>query len=314
MSGNFANLFSSQAYACLAGKMAEADGKPFPLRLQKYERNLFPDGENYYRLLDAADIRGRPAVYVAGTVNDDAIMELYNICSALVMEQCSSLHIVIPYFGYSTMERSSRRGEVVVAKNIARLLSSIPRSANGNFIYMLDLHSLGTQYYFEGAVRPVHLTAEPVIARMLTDIGSDVVLATADMGRAKWVQKMSGKLGLDSAYIMKQRLSGEHTEVVALNANVLGRKVIIYDDMIRSGSSVLNAAQAYKNAGAAEIYVAAVHGVFTDGAVDRLKNSGLIAGIRCTNSHPRACKMGDEAFLRVYDISPVLLSGLEIAD
>ena len=99
---------------------------------------------------------------------------------------------------------------------------------------MVDLHSLGTQYYFEGSIRPIHLTAEPLIRQMIADVGENPVLATADMGRAKWVQKMSGRLGLDSAYIMKQRLSGEQTEVVALNANVSGRRVVIYDDMIRS--------------------------------------------------------------------------------
>ncbi len=314
MSDKVANLFSSQAYAYLAEKMAGTSDALFSLCPGEFEHKLFPDGENYYRLLHSKDIINRPAVYVAGTINDAAILELYNICSALVMEQCSSLHIVIPYFGYSTMERSTKRGEVVIAKNIARLLSSIPRSANGNFIYMMDLHSLGTQYYFEGSVRPVHLTAEPVVARMLSDIGSDTVLATADMGRAKWVQKMSGRLGLDSAYIMKQRLSGTHTEVTALNANVFGRRVVIYDDMIRSGSSIINAARAYKDAGAAEVYVAVVHGVFIDGALQRMQDSGLISGVRCTNSHPRACQKDATGFLQVYDISPVLLSGLEISN
>lgn len=310
----FTNIFASADYSDLADNLIEKSGTEMNFRRGNYEHTHFPDGENYYRLLNAEEIRNRPAVYIAGTVNDQALMELYHICSALVMEQCSSLHIVIPYFGYSTMERSTKRGEVVIAKNIARLLSSIPMSAHGNFVYMLDLHSLGTQYYFEGSIRPIHLTAEPLIKQMLADIGEDVVLATADMGRAKWVQKMSGRLGLDSAYIMKQRLSGDKTEVVALNANVAGRKVAIYDDMIRSGNSIINAAQAYHHAGASEIYVITTHGVFIDGALEKMKSSGLIKGVYCTNTHIRAVQEADDKFLTVYDISPVLLSGLEISN
>lgn len=110
-----ANIFSSRPYAFLAEKIAAAPSE-IDFRLGKIEHTRFPDGENYYRLLEAREIRNSPAVYVAGTVSDAAVMEMYNICSALVMEQCSSLHIVIPYFGYSTMERASRRGEVVIAK------------------------------------------------------------------------------------------------------------------------------------------------------------------------------------------------------
>ena len=102
-----ANIFSSRPYAFLAEKIAAAPSE-IDFRLGKIEHTRFPDGENYYRLLEAREIRNSPAVYVAGTVSDAAVMEMYNICSALVMEQCSSLHIVIPYFGYSTMERASR--------------------------------------------------------------------------------------------------------------------------------------------------------------------------------------------------------------
>ena len=94
-----ANIFSSRPYAFLAEKIAAAPSE-IDFRLGKIEHTRFPDGENYYRLLEAREIRNSPAVYVAGTVSDAAVMEMYNICSALVMEQCSSLHIVIPYFDH----------------------------------------------------------------------------------------------------------------------------------------------------------------------------------------------------------------------
>lgn len=278
------------------------------------ERKKFPDGETGYRIHEAETIRCRPAVLICGTINDDAVLEAYNLASALVAEQCSALHLVMPYFGYSTMEQASRSGEVVVAKNVARLLSSLPSAPSGNFFYLVDLHSPGTQYYFEGSVHPVHMTTEPLISAELRRREDNPVLASADMGRAKWIQKLSGKLGLDSAFIMKKRLSGDKTEIIALNAEVKGRPVVIYDDMIRSGSSVLGAAQAYLNAGAASVSLITTHGVFTPGAVETIRRSGMIDSLVCTDTHPRALSAAAEnpGFVRILPIAGLLQSALRI--
>ena len=227
------------------------------------------------------------------------------------MEQCSSLHLVVPYFGYSTMERKVKEGEVVTAKNIARMLSSVPLSPRGNYLYMVDIHSLGVQYYFEGSMHAVSLTAQPLIKQILSGLGSNPVLASADMGRAKWVERMSKAMGLESAYLMKKRLSDTETEVIALNADVRGKTVAIYDDMIRSGTSIINAAKAYKNIGAAEVYVITTHGVFAGDAASRLQNCGAIKKIFCTNTHHNTSLLNN-SFIEVIDISPVLLEGLEI--
>lgn len=304
------NLLASQQYAYLKQNLLRS-GKFDDLAI---ETQVFPDGERYFRLTDSAELSGKPAVYICGTTDDTAILEAYNVCCTLVCEGCSELHLVIPYFGYSTMERAVKSGEVVTAKNIARLLSSIPLSAQGNFVYMMDLHSLGTQYYFENNIHPVHLTNEPVIDRMIADIRTtnpDVVLASADMGRAKWIENMSNRLGLDGAYIMKKRISGSQTVVEALNADVKGRDVIIFDDMIRSGGSIIHAAEAYKSIGAKDIYVACVHGVFVNGALERMQNSGLIKEVYCTNTHAKTQNIKND-FVKVYDISDVILNGLRL--
>lgn len=303
------NLLSSQSYDYLKKNLLSS-GK---FKDIKVEYSQFPDGEHYFRIKDAGCLRGKPAVYICGTISDEAIFEAYNICSALVREGCSSLHFIIPYFGYSTMERAVKTGEVVTAKNIAHLFSSIALSAMGNYIYMVDLHSLGTQYYFERSIHPVHLTAETVIDKIIADIQKkckNVVLASADMGRAKWVEKLSNHLEIGSAYIMKKRLSGDKTVVEALNADVNGKNVIIFDDMIRSGSSIISAAKAYKSIGAKDIYAVCVHGVFVDGAIDELKKSGVIKGVYCTNTHAHAQQIKDK-FVHVYDMSDVLLKELK---
>jgi len=278
------------------------------------ESKTFPDGEHYYRIIHPEKISGKSAVYICGTTDDVAILEAYNVACTLVQEGCQSLHLVIPYFGYSTMERAVNSGESVSAKNIARLFSSIPISAIGNYIYLVDLHSFGVQYYFEQNIHPMHLTTDPIIDKMINDIRKNkknVVLASADMGRAKWIEKISGRLNMNSAFIMKKRVSGVETEVLALNANVKNKDVILFDDMIRSGSSIIHAAEAYKSIGAKNIYVVCVHGVFVDDSIEKIKESGVIKAVYCTNTHPKAQNIQDD-FVKVYDMSDVILEGLKV--
>lgn len=302
------NILSSKPYSYLKENILKNSDMFNNVNI---ETNTFPDGEHYWRIENPTQIQGKPAVYICGTINDDAIFDAYNMCCTLVKEGCSELHLVIPYFGYSTMERAVKDGEAVTAKNIARLFSSIPTSAQGNHIYMMDLHSLGTQYYFEGNMHPVHLTSWSVIKNIISDLGQNSVLASTDMGRAKWIEKMGNELHMDTAYIMKKRISGSQTEIVALNAEVKGRDVIIFDDMIRSGSSIIKAAEAYKNSGANNIHVICVHGVFVNDAIERFKNSGIIKSVSCTNSHPNVFANIDN-FYKIYDISTAIIDGLNI--
>lgn len=302
------NLLSSNQYKYLKKSILNKDVRFFDI---KVETKTFPDGEHYWRIEKPEYIRGKPAVYICGTTDDSAIFDAYNMCSTLVREGCSELHLVIPYFGYSTMERAVKHGEAVTAKNVAVLLSSIPTSAQGNHVYMLDLHSQGTQYYFEKSMHPIHLSTYQVIKKMIADCGSNMVLASADMGRAKWIEKMGNELSMPTAYIMKKRISGSKTEIVALNAEVKGKDVVIFDDMIRSGSSIIKAAEAYKSVGANRIFVVCVHGVFVDGAVEKFKKAGLIEKIHCTNTHVNALHLKDD-FVKVYDIGQVIIDGLDL--
>ena len=93
-----------------------------------------------------------------------------------------------------------------------------------------------------------------------------------------------------------------------MNADVAGRQVVVYDDMVRSGSSLLNAAEAYREAGASDVACVTTHGLFPGSALKRIKESGLISRVVCTNSHPRAVELAEQAdgFLGVRSISRVL--------
>ena len=276
-------VFSIVDYEAFAAELAQLAAAP----LGTIERDSFPDGEHYLRVDD--EVNDRDVVLVGGTCDHEATLELYDLACALVESGASTLTLVVPYFGYSTMERASKHGEAVMAKNRARLLSSIPSAKLGNQILLLDLHTEGIPHYFEGTIRPFHVSAKPVIERLVKDLaGERFILGSTDAGRAKWVASLANSLGMPAAFAYKRRLSAEETEVAAVSTSFSGETVVIYDDMIRTGSSLIGAARAYRDAGAGKIFAIATHGVFPAGALERMQDSGLFEAIGVTNSHRNA--------------------------
>ncbi len=269
------------------------------------EERPFPDGERYLRVLD--DSVGRDVVVLGGTVNDADTLTLYDLACATVGAGARSLTLVIPFFGYQTMERRVRLGEVVIAKTRARLFSSIPPAGLGNRVVLVDLHSEGIPHYFSGEVRPVHLSARSLVIEVIRRVGGEeFVLGATDAGRAKWVESLANDLGVEGAFIFKRRHRDGTVEAAAMNADVGGRKVVIYDDMIRTGGSLIAAARAFLEAGASSTAAVATHGVLPGEALERLAASGLFTHIVCTDSHPRAHELAGVSGLEVISIAKLL--------
>lgn len=294
-------IFSTRSYAELGARVAELARLP----IGTVDTKLFADGERYLRL--DSDPAGRDAAVLGGTVSEADALELYDLACGVVEAGARSLSLVIPYFGYSTMERPTRPNEIVTAKTRARMFSSIPVPGSGSRVLLLDLHTEGIPFYFEGALRPVHLSARPVALRALQGLSAEVVACT-DAGRAKWVERFANDLGLPAAFVFKRRRE-EGTEVTAVSAQVSGRRVVIYDDLIRSGGSLLGAARAYREAGAVSIAAVATHGVLPGDALQRIRGSGLIEKLVITDSHPRAAAVRGD-FVEVVSVAPVLAAAL----
>jgi ribose-phosphate pyrophosphokinase len=153
------------------------------------------------------------------------------------------------------MEQAVKRGEVVTASSRAAPRPSLSPAA-GNRVLLLDLHAEGIPHYFEGEVRAVHVYGKPLVmeaARRLVPSG-DFVLASTDAGRAKWVESLANDLHVPAAVVLKRRLPDGSTEIASRAASVEGKDVIVYDDMIRTGGSLLHAAKAYRDAGARRLF------------------------------------------------------------
>jgi ribose-phosphate pyrophosphokinase len=276
--------------------LSTVSGRPFADRLAAHlgipvgvvEREEFPDGERYLRLglVDRFDLVKRQVVLVAPTADANSLDEVYRLGCSVVKYAAHSLIVVMPYFGCSTMERAVRPGEVVTAKILARQLSGIPRASRGNVFLLMDLHAAGIVHYFENDAIALELYAEAKLLPAIERLGlSNLVLASTDMGRAKWVEKFANRLQTPVALIHKRRLSGSATRVAAVVGDVAGRDVVIYDDMIRSGSSLCQAADAYLQAGAASVHAVTTHLVIPGDAIARLEAFplGHIVG---TDTHP----------------------------
>src|SRR4051812_18049414 len=175
------------------------------------ERKMFPDGERYLRIADEA--WGRDVVLLGGTPSDLDWLELYDLGCAISRAGARSLSIVMPYFGYATMERAVKSGEVVTAKTRARLISAIPPCEAGTRVFLFDLHTDGIAYYFDNTHVTHHIYGAPVItAAIRRRMGvRPFVLGATDAGRAKWVQSLAQGLGVEPAFVYKRRDADQGT-------------------------------------------------------------------------------------------------------
>lgn len=297
-------LFSTERYAYLREKLCREGN----FEEGQVEVRVFPDGERYQRLKTNPD--ARRVALIGGTVSDSDTLELYDLACALSKLGAYSLTLIVPYFGYSTMERAEKPLEIVTAKTRARLLSAIPPAGMANRIAMVDLHTPGLPHYFEGCVQTCHLSARPVILEACKELGGDnFVLACTDAGRAKWVESLANDLEVGAAFILKRRLDGENVEIAQVQADVRDKNVVIYDDMVRSGGSLIQAAKAYREAGAAEVTAIVTHGVLPGEALQKLADSKALERLVATDTHPQSVTLAGN-FLEIRSVSGLILNYL----
>ena len=269
----------------------------YDVDVMRPERKLFKDGESYHRMPDLSD---RGLILIGGTIDDSSTLELYDMASH-ASNTARSMKIIVPFYGYATMERAVNSGEIVKAKSRAELLSSIPRAQVKNTFLFLDLHTEGLPYYLHG-VNVEHVYAKDAISEVIDDIKqmflyaaetparkNPMVLASTDGGRTKWIESLAADFNMDSAFLTK-RHTDDGTEVTSINANVRGKVVCIFDDMTRSGSSLSNAANIYKKEGASEIYAITTHAPLTTNPTSTIATlfHSKIKQLHVLDTHPRA--------------------------
>lgn len=258
-------------------------------------RQVFGDGERYYRvdIKDRQELVGLDAVIVSAATSDTEILEIFRVGCELASLGTRRRIFVIPFLGYSTMERAVKPGEIVTAKANARLLSAIPNCGLGNTFMFCDLHVNGIMQYFEGSCQCMELYTqrflvekiqEHIISRLAP--GEEIVFGSADLGRPLWVESFANTFHTSIAFIRKTR-NMESTRVIGTPiGDVRDKTVIIYDDMTRSGHTLINAAESYLAAGARKIMAVLSHLAFCNESIIDTIEQSCIALVISTNSHP----------------------------
>ena len=239
---------------------------------------------------------GRDVVFVASTHTDEALLELYRVGCALAGYGVRRVTCAIPFLGYSTMERAVKPGEVVTAKTIARQLSIMPSGDLRNAFLMMDLHVSDFVHDFESNCLRFELYAEKILVETMNklhwcDDPKNTVFASADLGRPMWVRSFADKFGTGMAMVNKRRNGGQ-TEITEVIGDVRDKSVVIYDDMVRSGGSLVNAANAYLNCGASKVNAVISHFALNDDRAFARLIKSFPGRIITTNSHPMSQNLG----------------------
>lgn len=307
---NLIEVLGTEASAYLASAIAKQLGATH----RHTVRRLFSNGERYYKIdiEDTKELSGKDVVFVGATHTDDDLLELYRVGCALADLGTRRRIFVIPYFGYSTMERADKAGEVVTAKTNARLLSTIPNTNLGNVFLFLDLHKRGLLHYFEGDSLAVELSAQELFVAAIKKLKlKKFMMASADLGTPGRIQSLANHFNTDIAFVRKTR-DFEKTNVVAVIGDVRGRDIVIYDDMVRSGSSLIQAAEAYKAQGAQRIFAVTSHLALNSEDVIKKLTGSVLEGIITTDSHPmsQSRAVHDNEFFRVIKSATLFADGL----
>jgi ribose-phosphate pyrophosphokinase len=274
--------------------------------LGEIERKSFPDGENYLRILSL--VKNEDVVVLGGTSSDEETLELFDLCLTLSQSSPKSVKVFILYFGYSTMERSVKEGEVVRGLTRVYLLDSLPKEIE---FFTLDIHSMKINNAFKNH-NVKNLSSEKEVIKLINSLNVlDLVIASPDQGRNDFILRLAEQLDCESSSIKKNRISAEDVEIKGSVGDVENKNIIIYDDMIRSGATLLKAAQYYKENGAKSISVIATHAIFGGDVLNKLKESELFQFIFVSNSTPHTDHMKSKSFLSQFSVIPIIQQEIE---
>ena len=275
-------VFSGRANPELAGQIASKLG----LQLGHVTLKTFSAGEVYCRYEES--IRGADVFIVqptcsnpeTGVTANDALMELLCMIDAAVGASAHRVTAVMPWFAYSRQDKKSALREPISARLVAHLLEA----AGVDRVLTVDLHAGQVQGFFS---KPVdHMTAMFVLADYFAALElDDLVIVSPDVGRVKLNHKFAETIGAELALMTKERPAQQVAEVGYIIGDVKGKTAVLVDDIIDTAGTLRAAAQTVLDEGAARVFAACTHPVFSGPAFDRLADAGF-EQVVCTDTIP----------------------------
>ena len=243
--------------------------KYLKLKLVNSSIKKFADGEIYIEINE--NIRGN-SIFIIQSISspaNDNLMELLLCIDALKRSSAKNITAVIPYFGYARQDR-----KVVPRTSIsAKLVSNLITKAGADRVVTVDLHAGQVQGFFDIPVDNLFCT--PIFARHVNkNINKKNIICVApDVGGTERARALGKLLDVGLAIVDKRRPSPGKSQVMNVVGNVKNKTCVIVDDIIDTGGTIVNAAEALKNRGAKEVYVYITHGVLSGEAIKKIEKS-----------------------------------------
>ena len=294
LTGNSNKLLSGKISKYLKNKLVNSSIKKFS------------DGEIYIEINE--NIRGNSIFIIQGISSpaNDNLMELLLCIDALKRSSAKNITAVIPYFGYARQDR-----KVVPRTSIsAKLVSNLITKAGADRVVTVDLHAGQIQGFFDIPVD--NLFATPIFSRHIKRKikSKNLICVAPDVGGVERTRALGRKLDIGLAIIDKRRPAPGKSQVMNVIGNVKGKTCIIVDDIIDSGGTIINAAEALIKRGAKEVHVYITHGVLSGEAVEKIRKS-KIKNLVVTDTIDNSNKVKKSRNIEVLSISNLLAEAMK---
>lgn len=300
MSGNRLKIFSGSSNPQLAENICKVLDKP----LGNVKLSRFKSGEHY--CLYEESIRNCD-VFLVQTFShpiNEHFVELLVMIDAAKRASARTINLVLPYYGYSRQERKAAPREPISAKLVADVLTT----AGADRVITIDLHAAAIQGFFNIPVD--HLTALDLISDYIKKKELvNPVLVSPDAGRASVAEKMANILFAPFAMMIKKRPAHNESVITHVIGDVEGKTPIIIEDLIDTGTTIVNVVEGLKERGAHDVYVCATHPVFSGPALQRLDHPN-IKEVVITDSI--AIPEGHSDRFKVISVAPLLANAINI--
>ncbi len=281
--------------------LAEAIAQHLKIEPVKAQVRRFADMEVFVEIQE--NVRGEDMFVVQSTSYpaNDNLMELLIMIDALRRASARRITAVIPYFGYARQDRKIGPRTPISAKLVANMITE----AGANRVLTIDLHAGQIQGFFD--IPTDNLFAMPVMVKDISEVcGANLpMVVSPDVGGVVRARALARRLGTDLAIVDKRRERAGESEVMNIIGDVEGKACVLIDDIVDSGGTICNAADALLKNGATEVYAYATHGVLSGGAVARIKASKLKSMV-VTDSIAATADVQACPNIRTISIAPLL--------
>jgi len=257
-------VFSGSSNKPLAEKIAARLGKP----LGQVELKRFSDGEIWVKYFE--NIRGLDVFIIQSTTPPaENILELLIMIDAAKRASAKTITAVIPYFGYSRQDRKDQPRVSITAKLLANLITV----AGADRVITMDLHAAQIQGFFD--IPFDHLYSSSIFSGIFRNISENLVVVSPDIGGIKMARSYAKRLHCGLVVIDKRRPKQNLAEVIHIIGSVEDKDVLLVDDLIDTGGTLVSAIEALKKNSARNIYGSITHPLLSGPAIERIHNSEI---------------------------------------